>query len=104
MLLIKVEFMNESRFDLSEFLERVTVRTFSRARESYDHLVYNNNNNNQSFHLNFDAVALKKEGLCYTAKLPSDLREAGVASITFELYDNPEVRVRDKSKFSVLKD
>ena len=79
-----VQFMNESRFALNEFLLHIKVKTLSKIAGKYDHTLWDlaTDSNN----LTWEQVAMKEEGLCHSTTIPGHIATAGIHSINFGFY------------------
>ncbi len=94
--------MNELRFVPSDFLETITVKTFSKVDGAYETVLYHDDaiaspegapaatGSGITDMLSWTARALKDNGLCYTSEVPEKFVLAGVSKLSFRLQIKEE--------------
>ncbi len=96
--------MNEVRLGLADFLERITVTTFTKVDGRHQNILYEDKDIHRDVTpdiaslsasgitslFNWTTQALKYNGLCYRAEVPQVFVLAGVSALSFKLHIKQE--------------
>lgn len=91
------EFMNRTRFSVTEFVLKVKIKTFSKVRGSYEHVLYDQDH---PYGLEWSPVADRDHGLCYSTRIPNDFIQAGVATAQFGFYSQDKFGMETGTDFN----